>query len=518
MVIGGNFGIILGLSLAAPINFIIWFYSDKIALSSFGAESPNFKQANLLQPILEKLSKSAQLPTPGLYVIPTEVANAFATGRNSKNSAIAVTEGLLELLSVEEIEAVLAHEISHIKHRDTLTQTIATTIAGAVSILVEFLQRNLINIQRKPHSRVNPMVTLMTIILAPFMVSIIKLAISRTREFAADAGAATLTGNPHALASALKRLESNTRKASFSGNQAFASLFIINSFSGEWLEDLFSTHPSTDKRISALLNLQLNFDSGVSLENKIMEDNKISQNQAEELFKQASQFTNQESENYSLEELIQAGEEAQIPPEAIQNAFKNLQAKKHQQKLNKIQRQETIKRGLVILVSTVAVFGIWLGWTNNSLNSAAITVDSKWAQVENQMQRRADLIPSLTNIAQSYAGHELDVINSLNQARLEYLQAASPEEKVAANSGMLKAIAQFNAYATANPKLQSSELFTNLQYEIAGTENRIATERRRYNQAVTSYNQSLTNFPTALVAKNLGFQTKTFFKANLNNK
>ncbi|MGD1910021.1 MAG: LemA family protein [Rivularia sp. (in: cyanobacteria)] len=161
---------------------------------------------------------------------------------------------------------------------------------------------------------------------------------------------------------------------------------------------------------------------------------------------------------------------------------------------------------------------IWLGLTNNSLNHAAIAIDAKWAQVENQMQRRADLIPNLTNITQAYAEQELNVIRSLTSARLAYLKAISPEEKVAANRFMLRAIEQFTASATANPKLQSSELFINLQYEIAGTENRIATERRRYNQAVTEYNQSLSSFPTLLIAKPLGFQTKPFLQANSTNK
>lgn len=517
LLVGGNSGIILGLCLAAPVNFVIWFYSDKIALKAFGAESPNSQQASLIQPMLEKLSESAQLPTPQLYVIPTDVANAFATGRTPARGAIAVTDGLLELLSPQELEAVVAHEISHIKHKDTLTQIVATTIAGAVSILVEIFKQNPIAIRSKRHS-VNPLAMLMTIIFAPFSASIIKLAISRTREFAADAGAADLTGNPRALASALKTLEKNACKASFSGNPAFAPLFIVNSFSGELVENLFSTHPSTDARISALMNLQSNLEPGAMMAGEVMENTNIPKSQAAEVFASASRFVNQESENYSVEELIQAGAEAQIPPEAIERAVKDLQAKKRQQKLKQIQRQQLVKQGLVIGASTIIVFMIWLGWTNNSLNRAAITVDAKWAQVENQMQRRADLIPNLTNITQAYAKHEIDVIRSLTQARLAYLQAISPQEKVAANKSMLQAINQFNAYATANPQLQSSKLFINLQYEIAGTENRIATERRRYNQAVSEYNQSLSSFPTVLIAKPLSFQPKTYFQTTASNK
>ena len=161
---------------------------------------------------------------------------------------------------------------------------------------------------------------------------------------------------------------------------------------------------------------------------------------------------------------------------------------------------------------------IWLGWINNSLNNAAITVDAKWAQVENQMQRRANLIPNLTNITVSYTEQNPDVILSLTQARQAYLQAISPEDKVAADTSMSQAIKQFIASATKNSQLQSKQLFINLQYEIAGTENRIATERRRYHQAVKNYNQSLHNFPTVLIAPHLGFQPKSFFQETNTNK
>lgn len=448
--IGGNSGIILGLSMAVPINFIIWFYSDKIALAAFGAQSPNAEQASQLQPILEKLSKSAQLPTPQIYVIPIDVANAFATGRSPTRAAIAVTDGLLELLPPDEIEAVLAHEISHIKHRDTLIQMVATTIAGAVSILAEMLKQNSIPIRGKRHSRIHPVAVLITIVFAPFSASLIKLAISRTREFAADAGAARLTGNPRALASALQRLSGNAGKVTFSGNQAYAPLFIVNSFSGKLLKDLFSTHPSTDARVSTLLNLE----TGISVEDEIRENTDIPKNHAAEVFKRASWLAERESQNYTVEELIEAGAEAQIPPEAVRQAVKDLQIKQRQQKLKQKQRREIIKQGLAIVATTTVVLMIWLGLTNNSLNHAAIAIDAKWAQVENQMQRRADLIPNLTNITQAYAEHELNVIRSLTQARLAYLQAISPEEKIAANTSMLRAIEQFTASATANPKLQ----------------------------------------------------------------
>ena len=226
----------------------------------------------------------------------------------------------------------------------------ATTIAGAISILAGILQQNLIPIRSNRNYFVNRVVALITIIFAPFSATIIKLAISRTREFAADAGAVSLTGNPRALASALERLSASANRTSFSSNIAFASLFIVNSFSGAFLENLFSTHPSTHARISELLNLE--------------------------------------------------GE-----------------VKQPQQEFSKIQLHLIVKQGLVIITTTVVVFMIWLGWINNSLNNAAITVDAKWAQVENQMQRRANLIPNLTNITVSYTEQNPDVILSLTQAR-----------------------------------------------------------------------------------------------------
>lgn len=295
------------------------------------------------------------------------------------------------------------------------------------------------------------MVALITIIFAPFSATIIKLAISRTREFAADAGAVSLTGKPRALASALERLSVSANRTSFSGNTAFASLFIVNSFSGDFLGNLFSTHPSTDARICELLNLQ--------------------------------------------------GE-----------------VKQRQQKFSKIQLHLIVKRGLIIITTTIVVFIPRLGWANNSLNNAAITVDAKWAQVENQMQRRANLIPNLTNITVSNTEQNSDVMLPLNQARQAYLQAIYPEDKVAADTSMSQAIQQFIASATTDSQLQSNQLFIDLQYEITGTENRIATERRRYNQAVKNYNESLNNFPTILIARHLGFKSKPFLYATNTKK
>ncbi len=241
------------------------------------------------------------------------------------------------------------------------------------------------------------------------------------------------------------------------------------------------------------------------------EDNKISEDIAKEVFERASQLVHEKSQSYSLEELIQAGTEVKIPSEVIKQAVKDIQVKQKQEQQKQIQQKQKNKQRLVMLSITAAVFIAWLGNTYNFLSNTATRVDAKWAQVENQMQRRADLIPNLTNIAKTYTKHEEGIIRSLVEARQTYLQASSTKEKIAANSSMLKAIEQFIAAATANSKLQSSEIFINLQYEIAGTENRITTERKRYNEAVSAYNQSLNSFPNVLAAKILGFQPKSFF-------
>ncbi|MEQ9368750.1 MAG: LemA family protein [Coleofasciculus chthonoplastes F3-SA18-01] len=212
------------------------------------------------------------------------------------------------------------------------------------------------------------------------------------------------------------------------------------------------------------------------------------------------------SQAYSASELIQAGSEAQIPAEFIQQAIQEVRSRKI--------RQQKQRRVLAIVgASVLAISAIWSIWTYNSFSRHASVVQAKWAQVENQLQRRADLIPNLVRVTQAYTEHEKEIVSLLQQSRQAYLQADTPEQKVAAVEEVNDAINHFQDYAANNSQLQSGQLFTNLQYEIAGTENRIAVERMRYNQAVQQYNQTIQQFPNSVLAQGLGFEIQPFFQA-----
>lgn len=254
-VIGGQTGMLMGLIMAAMMNLGSWFFSDKIALSSYGAQPVTPEQAPDLYQMVDRLAKRADIPTPGVYIIPTQAANAFATGRDPQHAAVAVTQGILQMMPADELEGVLAHELSHILNRDTLTQAVAATIGGAVSYLAQMAYW--FGAASSDDDRPNPIALLFMTLLAPIAASIIQMAISRTREFEADAGAAKLTGNPRALANALQRLEMGARQMPMEGNPAFSPLLIINSLSGgQALAKLFSTHPATEQRIQRLLELE----------------------------------------------------------------------------------------------------------------------------------------------------------------------------------------------------------------------------------------------------------------------
>jgi heat shock protein HtpX len=253
-VIGGPIGALLGLVLAAVMNLGSWFFSDKIALAAYGAQPVTPDQAPDLYRMVQNLCDRAGLPMPAVYIVPTEAANAFATGRNPEHAAVAVTQGILRVLPEDELEAVIAHELSHVYNRDTFTQAVAATIAGAISLLAQMAY--FIPFGSNDREGPNPLVALLSLILAPIAATVVQMGISRTREFAADAGAAKLTGNPRALARALQRLEASARQMPLDGNPAFEPLLIINSLSGENLANLFSTHPSTEKRIARLLELE----------------------------------------------------------------------------------------------------------------------------------------------------------------------------------------------------------------------------------------------------------------------
>ena len=253
LLIGGVGGAITGIVLAAVTNLGAWYFSDQIALASYGAGAVSYGEAPQLHDMVQSLCDRAGLPMPGIYIIPTDSANAFATGRDPQHAAVAVTRGIMEILTPDELEAVLAHELSHIANRDTLTQAVAATIAGAISFIAQMAFW--LTPGRRDHGT-NWLVILLTYLVAPLAATVIQLSISRTREFEADAGAARLTRNPRALATALQRLDKNAKQLPLDGNPAFAPLLIINPFRGDFLAKLFSTHPSTDDRIAHLLQLE----------------------------------------------------------------------------------------------------------------------------------------------------------------------------------------------------------------------------------------------------------------------
>jgi heat shock protein HtpX len=257
-VIGGSSGLIIGIGLAAVTNLFSWYQSDKIALAVYRAQPVNEAQAPGLYRIVKKLSDRAKIPMPGVYIVSGQTANAFATGRDPEHAAVAVTEGILQILPEDELEGVIAHELTHIINRDTLTQAVAATVAGAISFLAQMVSYSLWfgGGSRDDDRGGNPLGVLLTVILAPVAATIIQLAISRTREFSADAGAARLTGNPRALARALQRLELTAKQLPLDGIPAFEPLLIINPISGKFLGNLFSSHPATDARVEELLKLE----------------------------------------------------------------------------------------------------------------------------------------------------------------------------------------------------------------------------------------------------------------------
>ncbi|CEJ47430.1 M48 family metalloprotease [Umezakia ovalisporum] len=256
-IIGGAGGLIIGIALAAATNLFSWYQSDKIALTVYRARPVSQAEAPGLYRMVQKLSQRANIPMPGIYIVPSQTANAFATGRDPEHAAVAVTQGILNILPEDELEGVIAHELTHIINRDTLTQAVAATIAGAISFLAQMVSYSLwFGGGRDSDRGGNPLGILLTVIFAPVAATIIQLAISRTREFSADAGSARLTGNPRALANALKRLEATARQLPLNANPAFEPLLIINPISGKFLGNLFSSHPPTEARVEQLLNLE----------------------------------------------------------------------------------------------------------------------------------------------------------------------------------------------------------------------------------------------------------------------
>jgi len=254
--LGGRNGMVLALIFAGIMNFVSYFFSDKIALAMYRAQPVTREQAPRIYSIVERLTGKASLPMPKIFVIPTDSPNAFATGRNPNHASVAVTQGILGLLNDDEMEGVLAHELGHVRNRDILISSVAATIAGAITVLARMAGWAAMfggYGGRDDRDRGGGALgALFMMILAPIAAVLIQMAISRSREYAADETGAHITGNPYALASALQKLEAYSKRVPLQATPSTAHLFIIQPFLGMSLASLFSTHPPTAKRIERL--------------------------------------------------------------------------------------------------------------------------------------------------------------------------------------------------------------------------------------------------------------------------
>ena len=251
---GGEQGLVLAFFIAGAMNFASYWFSDRMVLRMYHAEEVG-PDHRLFQ-IVSRLARRANLPQPRVYVIPDASPNAFATGRNPSHAAVAATRGILNLLDDDELEGVIAHELGHVRHRDILTSSVAATIAAAVMMLARFAQFAALFGGfggRDDRNGENPLAMLATIILAPIAAMLIQTAISRSREYAADAAGASLVGHPEGLVSALRKIEAVSKRVPLAANPATAHLFIVRPFSPGGMRALFSTHPPTEDRIAALL-------------------------------------------------------------------------------------------------------------------------------------------------------------------------------------------------------------------------------------------------------------------------
>jgi len=253
--IGGRQGMMIALVLAGGMNFFSYWYSDKIVLKMYQAREATPQQAPELYEMVQTLARQANLPMPKVYIIPKEAPNAFATGRNPDNAVVAVTQGLMNLMSRQEIMGVLAHELAHVKNRDILIGTIAATMAGAIMMLASMARWSAIfgGMRRDDNEGgMGAIGMIVMAIVAPMAAMIIQMAVSRSREYLADATGAKISGSPEGLAQALEKLGGYTQRIPMNANPSTAHMFIVNPLSGKSLQSLFSTHPPLQERIRRL--------------------------------------------------------------------------------------------------------------------------------------------------------------------------------------------------------------------------------------------------------------------------
>ncbi|WP_432821806.1 zinc metalloprotease HtpX [Trichloromonas sp.] len=252
--LGGQGGALIALVMAAVMNLGSYWFSDKIVLKMYrGTEvtsGPLFE-------VVQEICQGNSLPMPKVYTLPQPTPNAFATGRNPQHAAVAATEGILQILTRDELKGVMAHEMSHVKHRDILIGSIAATIAGAISYMSHMAQWSMLFGGRDDEDS-NPVAMILMMILAPIAAMLVQMAVSRSREYEADKGGARMCGNPHYLASALKKLEAaNSRQPMPKVNEATAHMFIVSPLRGSGLKSLFSTHPPVEERVRRLESMTI---------------------------------------------------------------------------------------------------------------------------------------------------------------------------------------------------------------------------------------------------------------------
>jgi len=259
--VGGRQGMLVAFVVAVVMNFVSYWFSDKMVLAAYGAQPIEEAAAPRLYAIVHRLATRAGIPMPRVYLIPSETPNAFATGRNPEHAVVAVTEGIMRILDEEELEGVLAHELSHVKNRDVLISTIAATLAGAITYLAHMAQWAAMFGGRRgddDEGGSNPFAMILLAVLAPIAALLVQMAVSRSREFQADATGAQVAGKSWGLAKALEKLQmANQQMTMADATPATAHLFIVNPLSGQTLMRLFSTHPPLEERIARLRAMRI---------------------------------------------------------------------------------------------------------------------------------------------------------------------------------------------------------------------------------------------------------------------